>query len=80
MPYLTVGATDARFFRRKGITSYGYGMFSRKMSFEDYGEMFHGDNERIDTDSLGMSVHLVGPGRTRPADLTRSGRRLRCRS
>ena len=58
VPYLTVGATDARFFRRKGITSYGYGMFSEKMSFEDYGSMFHGDNERIDVESLGLSVQL----------------------
>jgi acetylornithine deacetylase/succinyl-diaminopimelate desuccinylase-like protein len=58
VPYLTVGATDARFFRRKGITSYGYGMFSQKMSFEDYGSMFHGDNERVDTESLGLSVAL----------------------
>jgi acetylornithine deacetylase/succinyl-diaminopimelate desuccinylase-like protein len=60
VPYLTVGATDARFFRREGITSYGYGMFSQKMSFEDYGSMFHGDNERIDVESLGMSVELWG--------------------
>ena len=58
VPYLTVGATDARFFRRHGITSYGYGMFSQKMTFEDYGAMFHGDNERIDVDSLGLSVEL----------------------
>ncbi|HVN51361.1 MAG TPA: peptidase M20 family protein, partial [Acidimicrobiales bacterium] len=58
VPYLTVGATDARFFRRKGITAYGYGMFSQKMSFEDYGAMFHGDNERVDTESLGLSVQL----------------------
>jgi acetylornithine deacetylase/succinyl-diaminopimelate desuccinylase-like protein len=58
VPYLTVGATDSRFFRRKGITAYGYGMFSEKMSFEEYGSMFHGDDERIDTDSLGLSVAL----------------------
>jgi acetylornithine deacetylase/succinyl-diaminopimelate desuccinylase-like protein len=58
VPYLTVGATDARFFRRSGITSYGYGMFSEKMSFEDYGSMFHGDDERIDVESLGLSVEL----------------------
>lgn len=58
VPYLTVGATDARFFRRKGITSYGYGMFSERMTFEDYGAMFHGDNERIDVESLGLSVEL----------------------
>jgi acetylornithine deacetylase/succinyl-diaminopimelate desuccinylase-like protein len=58
VPYLTVGATDARFFRRKGITSYGYGMFSERMTFEDYGSMFHGDNERVDVESLGLSVEL----------------------
>jgi len=58
VPYLTVGATDSRFFRRKGTTAYGYGMFSERMSFEDYGSMFHGDDERIDTESLGLSVAL----------------------
>lgn len=58
VPYLTVGATDARFFRREGITSYGFGMFSEKMSFEDYGAMFHGDDERIDTESLRLSAEL----------------------
>ncbi len=58
MPFLTVGATDSRFFRRMGVTAYGYGMFSQHMSFEDYGKMFHGDDERIDVDSLGLSVAL----------------------
>ena len=58
MPYLTVGATDARFFRRHGITSYGFGLFSQQMTFEDYGSMFHGDNERIDIESLGLSIEL----------------------
>src|ERR1041385_3903900 len=28
VPFLLVGATDARFFRRKGVTAYGYGLFS----------------------------------------------------
>jgi acetylornithine deacetylase/succinyl-diaminopimelate desuccinylase-like protein len=58
VPYLTVGATDARFFRRKGVTSYGFGLFSRNMSFEDYGAMFHGDNERVDVESLVLSTQL----------------------
>jgi len=58
VPFLTVGATDARFFRRLGITSYGFGMFSERMSFEDYGIMFHGDDERIDVDSLRLSTQL----------------------
>jgi acetylornithine deacetylase/succinyl-diaminopimelate desuccinylase-like protein len=60
VPYMTVGATDARFFRRLGTTSYGFGMFSTDMSFEDYGSMFHGDDERIDVGSLRMSTELWG--------------------
>ena len=60
VPYLTVGATDARFFRRVGATAYGFGMFSRHLSFEDYGSMFHGDNERVDTESLRLSTELWG--------------------
>jgi acetylornithine deacetylase/succinyl-diaminopimelate desuccinylase-like protein len=58
VPFLTVGATDARFFRRLGTTSYGFGMFSERISFEDYGVMFHGDDERVDTDSLRLSTEL----------------------
>ena len=58
VPYLTVGATDARFFRRAGSTAYGFGLFSQKMSFEDYGTMFHGDDERIDIESLHLSTQL----------------------
>ena len=28
------------------------------MTFEDYGVMFHGDDERIDVESLGLSTEL----------------------
>ena len=58
VPYLTVGATDARFFRRRGNTAYGFGLFSEQMSFEDYGTMFHGDDERVDVESLRLSTEL----------------------
>jgi acetylornithine deacetylase/succinyl-diaminopimelate desuccinylase-like protein len=58
VPYMTVGATDARFFRRIGTTSYGFGLFSTQMSFEDYGAMFHGDDERIDVESLQLSTDM----------------------
>lgn len=58
VPFLTVGATDARFFRRAGSTAYGFGLFSEHLTFEDYGAMFHGDDERIDVASLGLSVEL----------------------
>jgi acetylornithine deacetylase/succinyl-diaminopimelate desuccinylase-like protein len=58
IPFLTVGATDARFFRRMGIPSYGFGLFSSNMSYEDYGSMFHGDNERVDVESLELSTDM----------------------
>ena len=58
VPYLTVGATDSRFFRREDRTAYGFGLFSQNMTFEDYGSMFHGDDERIDTASLALSTEL----------------------
>jgi acetylornithine deacetylase/succinyl-diaminopimelate desuccinylase-like protein len=58
VPYMSVGATDARFFRRLGTTSYGFGLFSTKMSFEDFGSMFHGDNERVDVESLQLSTDM----------------------
>jgi acetylornithine deacetylase/succinyl-diaminopimelate desuccinylase-like protein len=58
VPYMTVGATDARFFRRLGSTSYGFGLFSTNLSFEDYGTMFHGDDERVDVESLHLSTDM----------------------
>lgn len=58
VPFMTVGATDARFFRRLGTTSYGFGLFSEHLSFEDYGAMFHGDDERIDVESLALSTSM----------------------
>lgn len=58
IPFMTVGATDARFFRRLGTTSYGFGLFSTNLSFEDYGSMFHGDDERVDVESLRLSTDM----------------------
>jgi acetylornithine deacetylase/succinyl-diaminopimelate desuccinylase-like protein len=58
VPFLMVGGTDNRFFRRAGSVGYGYALFSRRLSFEDYATMFHGNDERVDVDSLGMSAQL----------------------
>jgi acetylornithine deacetylase/succinyl-diaminopimelate desuccinylase-like protein len=58
VPMLSVGATDARFFRRRGTTAYGFGLFSQKLTFEDFGRMFHGDDERVDIESLRLSTEL----------------------
>ena len=58
VPFLTVGATDARFYRRLGSTAYGFGLFSQRVTFEDYAAMFHGNDERVDIDSLDLSAQM----------------------
>ena len=58
VPFMTVGATDARFFRRLGTTSYGFGLFSERLTFEQFSTMFHGDDERVDVESLRLSTEM----------------------
>lgn len=55
VPGLIVGGTDARFYRERGVTAYGAGLFSSKMDFATFGSRFHGNDERIDVESLGLS-------------------------
>jgi len=56
VPFLVVGATDARFFRRDGAVAYGTGLFSERIAFQDFASMFHGDDERVDQESLRMGT------------------------
>jgi acetylornithine deacetylase/succinyl-diaminopimelate desuccinylase-like protein len=58
VPFVMVGGTDNRFFRRAGSVGYGFGLFSERLSFEDYATMFHGNDERIDQESLGLCTAL----------------------
>lgn len=58
IPFFIVGATDARFWRRKGTTAYGYGLFSDRVPMNDFAAMFHGDNERVDQESLRLCAEL----------------------
>ena len=58
VPFLMVGGTDARFFRRAGSVAYGYALFSRRIDYESYATMFHGNDERVDVESLGLSTQL----------------------
>lgn len=55
-PGLIVGGTDARFFRAKGAVAYGTGLFSPSITLESFGTRFHGNDERIDVESLGLST------------------------
>lgn len=56
LPELIVGATDSRFFREKGTVAYGTGLFGPSVSFEQFASRFHGHDERIDVESLGLST------------------------
>ena len=58
VPFLIVGATDARFFRRKGVVSYGYGLMSDKIPFGQFARMFHGNDERVDQETLRLMSEL----------------------
>lgn len=58
IPSLTTGGTDAKFFRQLGIPAYGFGLLSTRIPFELYTTMFHGNNERIDQESLRLSTEL----------------------
>jgi acetylornithine deacetylase/succinyl-diaminopimelate desuccinylase-like protein len=61
VPMLMTGATDSRHFRRHlGTVSYGFGLFSRKLSMDDLASMGHGDDERIDVESLDMVREMWG--------------------
>jgi acetylornithine deacetylase/succinyl-diaminopimelate desuccinylase-like protein len=58
VPMIMAGATDNRYFRRAGAVGYGFGLFSERLHYEDYGVMFHGNDERVDVESLGLSTQL----------------------
>lgn len=53
---MIVGLTDARFFRAKGAVAYGAGLMSSALSGADFSSRFHGNNERLDLESLRLTT------------------------
>ncbi len=58
VPFMTAGATDARFYRELGHIGYGFGLHSTAIGFEQYGAMFHGIDEHVDVESVRLSTEL----------------------
>ncbi len=58
VPFFSVGATDARYFRPLGTIAYGFAMFSERLRFEQFSLRFHGDDERDDVEPLQMSASM----------------------
>jgi acetylornithine deacetylase/succinyl-diaminopimelate desuccinylase-like protein len=57
-PQLVVGFTDSRIYRELGAVSYGAGLFSPSLEAGEFGSRFHGNNERIDVESLALTTRL----------------------
>ena len=58
IPSMVTGGTDARFFRNRGSVAYGAGLLSRKVDTGEFFRRFHGHDERIDIESLRLTVAL----------------------
>jgi len=58
VPGMVVGGTDARFYRDRGRVAYGAGMFSAGMDIATFGNRFHGNDERIDVESLALATEF----------------------
>ena len=56
LPRLIVGFTDAPYFREHGAVAYGFGLFSRALTAEAMAGRFHGNDERIDVESLALTT------------------------
>jgi len=57
-PNLMVGGTDARFFRNKGTVAFGTGLFSPAVTAGEFASRFHGNDERVDVESLTLTLDL----------------------
>ena len=57
-PQLVVGFTDSRIYRQLGAVAYGAGLFSPEVDAADFARRFHGNDERIDVTSLGLTTQL----------------------
>jgi acetylornithine deacetylase/succinyl-diaminopimelate desuccinylase-like protein len=56
LPRMIVGFTDAPYFREHGAVAYGFGLFSRALTAEAMSGRFHGNDERVDVESLALTT------------------------
>ena len=58
LPSMASGTTDARWLRPAGVVTYGFGLLSRNVTPAEFWSRFHGKDERVDVESLDLSVDL----------------------
>ena len=56
LPRMIVGFTDSPYFREHGAIAYGFGLSSRALTAEAMAGRFHGNDERIDVESLALTT------------------------
>ncbi|HOY61960.1 MAG TPA: M20/M25/M40 family metallo-hydrolase [bacterium] len=59
VPYISTGATDSRFLRKKGVIAYGFSPFLSKVDFREFLYTIHGHDERIPIDGVDFSVRVT---------------------
>ena len=57
-PGMAPGVTDARFFRQRGATAFGFGLYSERLDPSWMAGMVHGDDERVDVESI-MATRML---------------------
>lgn len=57
-PAMSVGFTDLRVFRELGSVGYGAGLLSPDLAPGEFSSRFHGNNERVDLESLRLTTQL----------------------
>ena len=50
------GFTDARIHRELGSVAYGAGLLSPSLLPSQFGSRFHGNDERLDIESIGLTT------------------------
>ena len=58
IPFLMTGATDSRFFRKKGVTAYGFIPFKSSVSPEQYLPTIHSVDERVPIDGIDFGTKM----------------------
>ncbi|RGE19278.1 M20/M25/M40 family metallo-hydrolase [Leucobacter sp. wl10] len=59
VPIMAAGGSDARVLRELGIPAYGFGVLGPTWSYERYREGVHGNDERIDAESIALSLAVL---------------------
>ena len=57
-PHLIVGFTDSRIYRDMGSVAYGAGLFSPTLDAFSFSDRFHGNDERIDVESMALTTQF----------------------